>query len=90
MRRPNMDLLGRRLALSRGTSPLRGPCPTVTRALMWNRVGPSAKIPPSRRKINDTVLQLTTWRLEVAWGQLGAEAPDLATAPAVVNRASLA
>ena len=50
------------------------------------RVVPSAKIPPSRRKINDTVLQRMTCPFEAALGR-GAQSRNY---PAEVDRASLA
>ena len=55
-----------------------------------DRVGLSAKIPPSRRKINDNALQRMTCPLNVAQAPPGAEAPNLAATPAEVDRASLA
>ncbi len=55
----------------------------------WIEV-PSAKIPPSHRKINDTVLQCVTCPLEAAHGRSGGRGAQSRNYPGGVNRASLA
>ncbi len=54
------------------------------------RVVPSAKIPPSRRKINDTVLQRMTRPPEAAQDRPGGRGAQSRNYPAEVDRASLA
>ncbi len=84
MRRPYMV----RVVPSTGTglSRRRGPVAPVC----MDRVVPSAKIPPSRRKINDTVLQRMTCPPEAAQDRPGDRGAQPRNYPAEVDRASLA